>query len=284
MSSLAIQVMATLQQAAPDASLIVHSFLMLDAGHSLARVRGIRDVSAQFFPVFASTSAFAAVGHPDLPLGPLYRRATHGLNNAVFRYGARLMYARLRASHADLPPLAAWPFSGEVAERSPLLFAFSPHVLPRPHDWPANVHLTGYWPPALPAGWEPPPSLAQFLASGPAPVYIGFGSMRSRRLPALLGAAVDALRSTGRRGVIGGSPPTLAGIELPPAIFPVQDVPHAWLLPRMRLILHHGGAGTTGAALRSGVPSAAIPFWADHFLWARRAFALGVGPRGARRV
>ncbi len=276
---LAIEVMASLERAARDARLIVHSFLMLDAGHTLARRRGIHDVSAQFFPVFASTSAFAAVGHPDLPLGPVYRRATHGLNNAVFRYGARLMYARLRASHRQLPPLAAWPFGGEIARRSPLLFAFSGHVLPRAPDWPANIHLTGYWPLAAPAGWEPPPSLERFLDSGAEPVYIGFGSMRSRRMQTLMRSAVEALRATGRRGVIGAPEQALAGIELPPTIVPVQDVPHGWLFPRMRLILHHGGAGTTGAALRSGAPSAAIPFWADHFLWARRAFALGVGPR-----
>ncbi len=276
---LAAEVMASLDEAALDARLIVHSFLMVDAGHTLARMRGVRDASAQFFPVFASTSAFAAVGHPDLPLGPLYRRATHGLNNSVFRFGARLMYARLRASNRSLPPLANWPFSGMVAERSPLLFAFSSHVLARPADWPANIHLTGYWPLAAPTGWEPSQTLARFIDSGPAPVYVGFGSMRSRRMPALMGAAVDALRATGQRGVIGASEEALAGIELPPTVVHAQDVPHAWLFPRMRLILHHGGAGTTGAALRSGVPSAAIPFWADHFLWARRAYELGVGPR-----
>jgi sterol 3beta-glucosyltransferase len=275
---LAVEVMAALEEAALDARLIVHSFLMVDAGHTLARRLGIRDVSAQLFPVFASTSAFAAIGHPDLPLGSLYRRATHGLNNAVFRYGARLMYARLRASHANLPPLAGWPFSGKIAERSPLLFAFSSHVLPRPVDWPANIHLTGYWPLAAPAVWEPPHTLARFIEAGSPPVYIGFGSMSSRRMPALIGAAVDALRATGQRGVIGAAPREFGGIELPPSVMPVQDVPHAWLFPRMRLILHHGGAGTTGAALRSGVPSAAAPFWADHFLWARRTFELGVGP------
>ncbi len=98
-------------------------------------------------------------------------------------------------------------------------------------------------------------------------------------MPALIGAAVDALRATGQRGVIGAAPHDLVGIELPPSVLPVQEVPHAWLFPRMRLILHHGGAGTTGAALRSGMPSAVVPFWADHFLWARRTFELGVGPR-----
>ena len=275
---LAEAVFTALEAATTDASLVIHSFLMVDAGHTLARRRGIPDISAQFFPVFAATSAFPGVGHPDLPLGPLYRRATHGLNNIVFRFGARLLYSRLRAAHPHLPPLEAWPFSGPVAARSPLLFAFSPLVLPRPSDWPANVHPTGYWPLPAPAGWAPPPDLVRFLDASPAPVYIGFGSMRSRKMAVYVQAAVEALTSVGMHGVIDASPTSLAGIPLPDSIRAVQGMPHAWLFPRMRLILHHGGAGTTGAALRAGVPSAALPFWADHFLWARQTHALGVGP------
>ena len=275
---LAESVFAALEAAIADANLVVHSFLMVDAGHTLARRRGVADLSAQFFPVFAATSAFPGVGHADLPLGPFYRRATHSVNNFVFRFGARLLYSRLRAARPQLPPLEAWPFSGPVARRSPLLFAFSPLVLPHPSDWPANVHSTGYWPLPAPAGWSPPSTLARFVEASPAPVYIGFGSMRSRRMPAFLQAAVEALSSAGLRGVIDASPAVLAGIPLPDSILAVQGVPHAWLFPRMRLILHHGGAGTTGAALRAGVPSAALPFWADHFLWARQTHALGVGP------
>jgi sterol 3beta-glucosyltransferase len=275
---LAVDVLASIQAATDDAGVIVHSFLMVDAGHMLAHGLGIRDASAQFFPMFAPTSAFPAVGHPDVPLGPLYRRATHGLNNLVFRVGARLMYSRLRAVHPALPPLEAWPFSGPIAGRSPLLFAFSPRVLPRPRDWAANVHITGYWPLPAPAAWQPPEPLERFVDAGPAPVYVGFGSMRSRKMPGMVQAAIEALRSTGMRGVISAPAEALAAIDLPDTVHAVQGVPHAWLLPRMRLILHHGGAGTTGAALRAGVPSAALPFWADHFLWARRAHALGVGP------
>ncbi len=78
--------------------------------------------------------------------------------------------------------------------------------------------------------------------------------------------------------MIDVAPEALAGIPVPNSLLAVQGVPHAWLFPRMRLILHHGGAGTTGAALRSGIPSAVLPFWADQFLWAKRTHALGVGP------
>ena len=78
--------------ASRDADLIVHSFLMTDAGHTLADLRGVPDVSGQFFPVFLPTAAFPVVAMPNLPFGTAYRRATHLISNAVFRYGARLLY------------------------------------------------------------------------------------------------------------------------------------------------------------------------------------------------
>jgi sterol 3beta-glucosyltransferase len=63
----------------------------------------------------------------------------------------------------------------------------------------------------------------------------------------------------------------------------VRDVPHEWLFPRMRAIVHHGGAGTTGAALRAGVPSIVVPLGFDQPFWGRRVHALGVGPRPMSR-
>ena len=60
--------------------------------------------------------------------------------------------------------------------------------------------------------------------------------------------------------------------------FRLDAVPHAWLFPRCSLIVHHGGGGTTGAGVRSGVPSMAVPYGADQPFWGRRLHALGVGP------
>jgi UDP:flavonoid glycosyltransferase YjiC (YdhE family) len=71
--------------------------------------------------------------------------------------------------------------------------------------------------------------------------------------------------------------------DLPSNVIAVRDVPHEWLLPRMRAIIHHGGAGTTGAALRAGVPSIVVPLGFDQPFWAGRVQALGVGPRPISR-
>jgi len=261
-----------------DADLIVHSFLMTDAGHTIATLRGVPDVSAQFFPAFVPTSAFPAVALPDLPLGGIYRRGTHALNTAMFRYGGRLLYRRVRASAPDLPDLAPWPFHNLDGGVTPILFAYSPHILPRPPDWPPHAHVTGYWHLPPRAGWEPSDALVSFLESGSPPVYFGPGSMRTEKLRTILHTVITSVRARGQRVVLGVSPQVLGG-ELGGAdVFAAEGVPHAWLFPRMCYILHHGGAGTTGAAAAAGVPNTAIPFSADQAFWARLIHRLGVGP------
>lgn len=281
---LAGAVFRAVAQAAHGADLIVHSFLMTDAGHTLARRQAVPDISAQFFPVFLPTKSFPAVALPDLPLGGQYRRTTHALNSAIFRFGGRLLYRRVRAANPDLPALAPWPFSGRAG--TPILFAYSPHVLPRPDDWPPEAHVTGYW--ALPPrpGWAPPEALARFLDSGPPPLFFGPGSMRGEHLQALLQLAINAARARAQRLVLGVSEEVLTADLCGPDVCPAGDVPYAWLFPRLRYILHHGGAGTTGAAAAAGVPSTAVPFSADQAFWARRIQRLGLGPAAppARRL
>jgi UDP:flavonoid glycosyltransferase YjiC (YdhE family) len=120
--------------------------------------------------------------------------------------------------------------------------------------------------------------LLAFLESGPAPVYIGFGSMASSDPRATAIIALEALRATGQRGVLfkgwGGLQPE----DLPPDVFMIGSTPHSWLFPRMSAIVHHGGAGTTGAGLAAGVPSIVVPFFADQPFWGQRVYDLRVGP------
>lgn len=266
------------ERAARDADLIVHSFLMTDAGHTLARSRGVPDVSAQFFPVFLRTSAFSAVGLPDLPLGAVYRRTTHALNSVVFRHGGRLLYRVVRATATDLPDLAPWPFGGTDGGVTPILLAYSCHILARPPEWPSWAHVTGYWQLRPRANWAPPDAVVHFLQSGPAPIYFGPGSIRTEILRRLLRTVVTSVRASGQRIFLGVSPDALDAGLMGTDVCAAEGIPHCWLFPRMRYILHHGGAGTTGAATTAGVPNSAIPFTADQAFWARQIHRLGVGP------
>jgi UDP:flavonoid glycosyltransferase YjiC (YdhE family) len=61
-------------------------------------------------------------------------------------------------------------------------------------------------------------------------------------------------------------------------ILTIGAAPHSWLLPRTAAVVHHGGAGTTAAGLRAGIPAVTTPIYADQPLWGGRLAALGVGP------
>jgi sterol 3beta-glucosyltransferase len=275
---IAAEVMRLVLEVASQADLLVSSFLMAEAGHTAARLSRIPCVSAQLFPVFAPTTAFTAVAYPDLPLGPAYRRATHRLNNLVFRIGGRVMYSRLRFRHPDLPRLAAWPFDGNGDPPTPILFGYSPIVLPPPPDWPSWTRVTGYWALGPAPGWSPPAELERFLRAGSPPIYFGVGSMRPSKLAAAIAATVEAIGAAGGRALVAAPAEAAEAVRLPPTARWIREIPHEWLFPRLGAVIHHGGAGTTGAALRAGVPSLAVPVTADQSFWARRIHALGVGP------
>ena len=157
-----------------------------------------------------------------------------------------------------------------------VLHGFSPRIVPRPADWPGGHRVCGYWWPATPPGWQPDPRLLDFLASGPPPVFCGFGSFvaaDAERLSALLAAA---LRRAKVRGIVqaGWSGLHATGDDL----LTVQEVPHSWLFPQTAAVIHHAGAGTTAAALRAGTPAVPVPVQLDQHFWAARLTGLGVSP------
>jgi UDP:flavonoid glycosyltransferase YjiC (YdhE family) len=179
---------------------------------------------------------------------------------------------RLRA-RLDLP--AATAQQPSPPDDWPICHGFSPAVVPRPADWPAAVRVTGYWWPARPPGWQPPDQLVDFLAAGPPPVFIGFGSMTPdhERLHEVVAVAVTR---AGVRAVVQSG-----WAELGPTgddILVVGDLPHDWLFPRTAAVVHHAGAGTTGAGLRAGVPAVPVPVLVDQPFWADRLHRLGVAP------
>jgi UDP:flavonoid glycosyltransferase YjiC (YdhE family) len=135
--------------------------------------------------------------------------------------------------------------------------------------------VVGYWFLDPPPGWVPSLSLRQFLDNGPPPVYVGFGSMGKRETGQWMPLLREALQQCGQRAIVLSH---RAGLETE-GVFCVQSVPHAWLFPRVAAAVHHGGAGTTGASLRAGVPTVIVPFSGDQFFWAQIVRRLGVGPR-----
>ena len=248
--------------------------------YSIAQKLGVPSAAAMFMPL-TRTSSF-----PSFLIGGGKDRGTT-INSLLWRITEQFIWQvsrnfdnKMRGQLLGLPRVPFWGPSARQLERTPLYYAYSPTVIPRPADWPDRIHVTGFWFSEPPPGWTPPADLVAFLESGTPPVYVGFGSMPSGSAEDTLKLILKALELSHQRGVLLAG---WAGIgedrKLPEYAFGVESVPHSWLFPRMSAVVHHGGAGTTGAGLRAGVPSIVTPFVADQPNWARRIEALGVGPR-----
>jgi sterol 3beta-glucosyltransferase len=178
----------------------------------------------------------------------------------------------------------AIPFIGPYREilkgQVPILCGYSPLVLPISEDLPEHVTVTGYWFLDPHPNWQPDPALTEFLKLTPRPIYIGFGSMGNPAKNQITGNIIlKALVETGQRAVLSTGWSGLGTDQpLPKNVFLIKNTPHRWLFPQMAAIVHHGGAGTTGAALSAGVPSLIVPHFGDQNYWGRRVAELGVGP------
>jgi UDP:flavonoid glycosyltransferase YjiC (YdhE family) len=212
-------------------------------------------------------------------LGGTLNRITQIIASQAFAQVFRPAVNRMRQEVLHLPP---WPLWNAVPsrrqQRNLVLYGFSPSVVPRPADWDELMKVTGYWfldPPAL---WKPPAALVDFLQAGPAPVYVGFGSMPTTSAEETTRLVVSALALAKQRGILLSGWGGLQQANVPDTVLMVESIPHSWLFTQMSAIVHHGGAGTTAVALRAGVPSMLVPFGMDQHFWAQRIVDLGVGP------
>jgi UDP:flavonoid glycosyltransferase YjiC (YdhE family) len=151
-------------------------------------------------------------------------------------------------------------------------------VIPKPPDWDDRIHVTGYWFLDPADDWAPPSALLEFLQADPPPIYVGFGSMSSRKPEETADLILLALVRAKQRAIILSGWGGLHKADLPDTVFMVDSIPFSWLFPRVAAVVHHGGAGTTSAGLRAGVPSIVIPFFGDQPFWGQRVAELGVGP------
>ncbi len=278
-SRIALSVARAAFVACHGTTLLVHSFLFTVGGHSWAYEHGIADVSVQTFPMFAPTRAFPHPAVPQLPPGRL-SYLSHWLAERAFWLSGNLGYRVVRRAAADLslPRRLYWPFVDSAHHpRTPLLFAYSPSVLPRPSDWGEGVHVNGYLFLDMPAAYRPPSALVEFLAEEP-PICVTFGSMVRRDATHIYRIVLEALEQTRQRAVILSGWNDWQNLSVPPNVLVMEAVPHDWLLPRCKAVIHYGGAGTTAAGLRAGIPNIVIPFAADQPFWGARVHAIGAGP------
>jgi UDP:flavonoid glycosyltransferase YjiC (YdhE family) len=215
-------------------------------------------------------------GAPDLgPLNRLSWRLIERFADALFLAPANALRAR-----AGIPLLRGIQRDG-LRTVAGLLTAVSPTLFPQPRDWPEKAPVVGFLElPAAAEPWAPAPELDAFLAAGPPPVLLTFGSMTSE--PRLAAGAVELLRGAAERAGIRAllqAPPGVAPGRAGEDLYVLGPAPHAAILPRCAAVVHHGGAGTVQATARAGLPSVVVPHVVDQFFWGAALHARGVAPR-----
>lgn len=278
LKKLALSLQAGFFAACQDVDLVIyHPGMAL--GYFAAQAHGIPSVLGLPFPMMP-TRAYPSLIFYDWPrLGGGYNRLTHNILQQIFWMTAS---GNLRdfwkGEFGRLPENFGNPFPRQTRATHPTVVSCSPHVFPQADDFPPHVHHTGFWFLDEEPGWTPPAALMDFLQRGPAPVYVGFGSIGDPKQAAQTARTVaDALQRAGQRGILATGWQGSSDEPLPENIFTLESAPHSWLFPRMAAVVHHGGAGTTAAGLRAGIPAVIIPHGLDQPAWARRVRELGVG-------
>lgn len=156
----------------------------------------------------------------------------------------------------------------------------SPTLIRRPEDWAAHISISGFYFLPMSSPYTPPPELEEFL-NGPPPIYIGFGSIivdDPKKLTLLL---LEAVNLAGVRAIISQGWGELGSEDLviPPNVHFIGNCPHDWIFEKVSCVVHHGGAGTTAAAMACGKPSIIVPFFGDQPFWGEMIARTGAGPK-----
>ncbi|KIR31721.1 sterol 3beta-glucosyltransferase [Cryptococcus deuterogattii MMRL2647] len=273
-------------QACKDADVLIESPSAM-AGIHIAEALKIPYFRAFTMP-WTRTSAYPqAFLVPTFEMGPSFNYATYVLFDNIMWKATAPQINRWRKKYLNLKPTDLSTLS---ITKVPFLYNFSPSVVPKPLDWHDDVIITGYWNlEDSDRDWVPPTALEEFIVKanekGRPIVYIGFGSIVVPQPDEMTQSIIKAVEKANVWAIIAkgwssrGGDPAKEGqnITFPESCYGIDKVPHAWLFPRVRAALHHGGAGTVGASLRAGIPTLIKPWFGDQFFWSIRVSKLGVG-------
>ena len=263
-------------ESARDADVIVFH-PKVGSAVDVAEATGAALVSTALFPIF-STKAFPFLVFKG-NYGPWLNRLSYKPLDLSRIFFLR-MINRWRQDVLGLGKGPVFmPIDGFTGGSTLRLCAVSPSVVSYPNDGDVGIHTTGYW--FLDEGqeWQPDPALAAFLKSGKPPIYIGFGSMPSWNPKKLTNEVIEGVRRAGVRAILATGWGGLEEINLPDTMHVIEGAPHDALFKHVSAVVHHGGAGTTAAGLRAGLPTLVCHSTFDQPFWGRRVWSLGCGPK-----
>jgi vancomycin aglycone glucosyltransferase len=258
----------------PAVDAIVGSGVQMAAA-SVAEKWGVAYVNAVFCPCVVPNDGSPP---PAVKTQALPRFLNRFLWDWAAPFAGLALRGMVNAGRAGLglPPLLN-PLSHLA--RQPTLLAADPDLAPLGDDAPLTVTTTEAWVLADTSS-DVEPRVARFLDLNPAAIFVGFGSMVMAHPRELADHVVAAARAVGRGVLIAGGWASLgSSVAWDYDVLTTGELPHDAVLPRVGAAVHHGGAGTTTAVARAGVPQVVLPHLFDQYYWASRIERLGLGPR-----
>jgi vancomycin aglycone glucosyltransferase len=269
---------AVLGEAARECDLIVAGGTLQIGARSIAESLNMPYVFAAYCP-----SVIPSARHPPPKIGSHHSHSLPGVVNRLLwareeRRWNVLFRATLNEERAKLGLAPIASVQRHIMSERPWLAA-DPTLAPGASNGGMHIQQTGAWFLSDPSPL--PDTLERFLAAGPAPVYFGFGSMRTRDETSRM--LIESARALGLRAIISQGWGDLGLIDAGADCIAIGDVNHEKLFPRVAAVVHHGGAGITSVAARSGTAQVVVPHIYDQFYWAHRVGKLGVGVSGPHR-
>jgi UDP:flavonoid glycosyltransferase YjiC (YdhE family) len=264
--------------AARDCDLLVSHPLTM-ATRLVAETHGIPWASTHLAPMgFLSPYdppifSFAPLLAPLRGLGPILFRPLL----ALVKHSASAWTTPYRQLRAALGlPRADNPLFEDSYSPSLVLALFSGQLAARQPDWPAQTVLTGF--PFHDDGSALSPELQRFLDAGEPPIIFTLGSAAVHDSGSFYQESAEAARLLGHRAVLlVGSDPANRPPNLPEGVAAFDYAPFSKLFPRAAAVVHQGGVGTTGEAMRAGKPMLVMPYAIDQPDNADRVQRLGIG-------
>ena len=265
--------------------------LLIESPSAMAGIHIAEALKIPYFRAFTMpwtrTRAYPhAFAVPEHKMGGAYNYVTYVMFDNVFWTAIAGQVNRWRKRELSL---RSTNLDKLHPNKVPFLYNFSPSVVVPPLDYSDWIRITGYWFLDEAADWEPPKELTDFIqrarSDGKKIVYIGFGSivvsdpaaLTKTVVESVLKADVRCILSKGWSDRLGNKDAIVPEVPLPPEILQIKSAPHDWLFKQIDAATHHGGAGTTGASLRAGLPTIIKPFFGDQFFFGSRVEDLGVG-------
>ena len=272
-------------QACQDSDILIESPSAMGGIH-IAEALGIPYFRAFSMPWTRTRAYPHAFAVPEHKMGGAYNYITYVMFDNVFWKAIAGQVNRWRKKELGLQ---ATNLEKMQPNKVPFLYNFSPSVVIPPLDYSDWIRVTGYWFLDEGTNWTPPKELSDFIdkarADGKKLVYVGFGSivvqdsaaLTNTIIKSVLKADVRCILSKGWSDRLDKKGAQEVEAPLPPEILQIKSAPHDWLFARIDAAAHHGGAGTTGASLRAGLPTIIKPFFGDQYFFGSRVEDLGVG-------